>query len=61
MKVDELVTVWCVGVVSHSYGGLGGRAGGGGLYSCGTKPGGGGGVSRMSGKAGALPECEVIH
>ena len=31
----------CVCVVSHGYGGLGGgRDGGGGWYSCGTKPGG---------------------
>ena len=32
---------WCMCVDSHGYGGLGGgRAGGGGWYACGTKPGG---------------------
>ena len=45
-------------VVSHGYGGLGGgRDGCGGWYACGTRP----GVGRMSGDAGARPECEVIH
>ena len=45
---------WCMVVVSHGYGGLGGgRDGGGGWYACGT--------CRMSGDAGALPVCEVIH
>ena len=48
---------WCMGVVSHSYGGLSGdRDGGDGSYVCGTKP---GGVGGMSGDAGALSECEV--
>ena len=41
-------------VVSHGYRGLGGgRDGGGSLYACWTMP---GGVGRMSGVAGALPE-----
>ena len=48
-----------MGVVRNGYGGLGyGRDGGGGWYACGTKP---GVVGRMSGNAGALPQCEVIH
>ena len=43
---------WCMGVVSHEYGGMGvGRDGGGGWHACGTKP---LGVGRMSGDAGAL-------
>ena len=45
-------------VVSNGHSWLnGGRDGGGGWYACVTKPGGG----RMSGDAGALPKCEVIH
>ena len=48
---------WCLCIVNHGYGGLGGgRDGCGGWYVCGTKP---GGVRCMSGVAGALPECEV--
>ena len=44
-------------VISHGYGGLcGDRDGGGGWYACGTN-----GVGCMSGDAGALPMCEVIH
>ena len=44
-------------VVDHGYGGLGGdRDGGGGWYSCRTKPGGG----RISVDDDALPEYEVI-
>ena len=49
---------WCIGVVSHSYGVLGGGkdGGGGGWQACWTKP---GGVGRMSGDVSALPECDV--
>ena len=43
----------------HGDGGLGGGMdGGGGWYVCVTKP---GGVGWMSGDAGALPECQMIH
>ena len=43
--------------VRHAYGGHGrGRDGGGGWYACGTKP----RFGRMSGDAGAFPECEVV-
>ena len=46
-------------VVIHGYGGLGGcTVGGGGWYACMTMP---RGVGRMSGDAGAFPECKVIH
>ena len=49
---------WCMSVVSHGYGGLGGcREGGGGGRHAGQSR----GVGRMSGDAGAYPECEVIH
>ena len=42
-----------MGVVSHSYGVLGGGSdGGGGRYACGTKP---GRIGRTSADAGALP------
>ena len=44
-----------MGVVSHSYGGLG-RDEGGGCQVCWTKP---GGVDCMSGNAGVLSMCEV--
>ena len=58
MKGGRVSHRWCMCVVGHGYGGLVGcRDGGGGLYECKTKP----GVGRMSGDAGALPECEVIH
>ena len=56
---------WGIGVVSHytrlvvSYGGLdGSRDGGGGWYACKTRP---GGIGRMLGDVGALPDCEVEH
>ena len=46
---------WCMCVVSHGYGGLGGgRDGGGGRYACGTKP-------RGWLHVAAFQECEVIH
>ena len=49
----------CMGVVCHNCGWLGEcRYGGGGGHACGTKP---GWVGRMSGDAGALPECELIY
>ena len=39
---------WCMGVVIHSYGGLGGGMdGGGGWYACETTPGGAGCVWEM--------------
>ena len=49
---------WCMCIVGHGYGGLGeGRDESGGLCACVTKP----GVGHMSGDAGALLQCEVIH
>ena len=49
--------IWCMCVVSHGYGGLGGGGDGcGGWQACVTKP---GGVVSMSGDAGALPEYNV--
>ena len=48
-----------MGVVNHSYSGFGrGSDGSGGCYSCGTKP---EEVGHMSGDAGALHGCKVIH
>ena len=59
MEGGRVSHTWCVCVVSHGYVGLGGgRDGGGGWSACETKP---SRVGRMSGDAGALPECEVIH
>ena len=46
---------WCMCVVSHGNGGMGGGRDGG-WYARGTKP----GVGHMSRDAGSLPECEVI-
>ena len=56
----RVIRSWCMCVVSHGYDALsGGRDEGGGWYACRTKP--GGEVGRMSGDAGTLPECKVIH
>ena len=50
---------WCMCIVSHGYGGLGGsRDGGGGWYACWTML---GRVFCISGDDGALPVCEVIQ
>ena len=41
MEGGRVIHSWCMGVVSHSCGGLGGGMdGGGGSYANGTKPGG---------------------
>ena len=51
---------WCVCLVGHRYGGMGGgRNGAGGYHACGRKI--VCEVSHMSGDAGAHPECEVIN
>ena len=58
MECGRVSHTWYVCVVGHVYAGLGMcRDGGGGSYACRTKP----GVGSMSGDAGALHECEVIH
>ena len=50
---------WCMCVVGHGYGGLGGGMdGGGGWYACRTKP---RGVGRWSGDVVAHPQCIVTH
>ena len=60
--------IWCIGVVSHGYGGLGGgRDGGGGWYACRTKLGGWSHVcrcrstSRVRGDALMTPDRTVIQ
>ena len=56
MKVGRGNHSWCMCVVINGCSELGG-AGMGVVDACGTNR----GVSRMSGDAGALPECELIH
>ena len=57
---------WCMGVVGHGYGGLGGdRDEGGGWYSCGTRPGWLAGrwwsISRMRGDTLKTPVHTAIQ
>ena len=54
MEGERVNDIWCMGVISHGYGGFG--EGGWRRQKCGTKP---GRVRRMSGDDGAHPECEV--
>ena len=52
---------WCMGVVDHSYGGLGGgREGGSGWQAYGTKPGGLGRVSELIMSARWSPLLHLI-
>ena len=57
VKSEQVSHSWCMCVVSHGYGGLGGA----GVEVVDGMHAGQRGVGRMSGDAGALPECEVIH
>ena len=58
VKVERVSYSWCIFVVSHGYGGVGGgRNGGGGRFVCGSQS---WGIRRMSGDAGSLPVCVVI-
>ena len=48
---------WCMGVISHGYGGLGGgRVGGGDRQACGTKT---EAVGRLSAEDGVIPDFKV--
>ena len=55
---EQVSQTWCMGAVSHCYGWLGGdKDGEGGLLAKDKANGAG----RLSGDAGALLDCKVIH